>query len=266
MRHDELFSKGQFHEFAEARKRALIAEIHGYDAATVLGTSTDELAAYFQERYAMRAATLRTNEKYLLDPPRETTKQEQVRDAFFPDEYVNRTRNYITFTVCVPFEGDPELLSLRPSSYTWTTGRTVVAFVKGNEIHLPYSEPVLGAQQDLSTLYEKDISHLETNVRNLARDAELFNAELSSLIPSRIAERKQAAEQSTSIIQAFKIPVRKRTDVPATYAIPAIRRVPRIVEPTPPFWFEMNQEITQLDLPSYGARLGLTALEQSKTN
>lgn len=237
MSHDRLFSKRQFHEVAEERKQALIREIHGYDAATVLKTSTDELAAYFHERYAMRAPTLRTEEKYLLDPPREITKQERDRDPFWSDdddEYVDRTRNYITFTVCVPFEGDPALLDLRPSSYSWSTGRNVVAFVKGNEIRLPYSELVANTQQDFSVLYEKDISRIETNAHNLARDVELFNAELVTLIPDRIAERKRVAEQSTSIIQGFKIPVRKRDDVPATYAIPQIRRVPRIVEPAKP--------------------------------
>jgi hypothetical protein len=234
---DQLFSKRQFHEVAEERKQVLIREIHAYDAATVLGTSTDELAAYFYERYAMHAPKLRAEEKYLLDPPREITKQERVRDPFWSDEddeYVDRTRNYITFTVCVPFEGDPVLLDVRPSSYSWSTGRSVVAFVKGNEIRLPYSEVVASAQQDFSALYEKDISRIETNVQNLACDVESFNAELATLIPSRIGERKQIAEQSTSLIHAFKIPVRKRDDVPATYAIPQIRRAPRIVEPTKP--------------------------------
>jgi hypothetical protein len=234
MPHDELFSKRQFHEVAEERKQALIREIHGYDAATVLKTSTDELASYFHENYSMRAPTLRTEEKYLLDPPREITKQERVRDPFWSDddEYVDRTRNYIAFTVCVPFQGDPALLNVRPSSYSFSTGRRVVAFVKGSEIRLPYSEVVANAQQDFSALYEKDISRIATNVHNLARDVVLFNAELATLIPALVTERKRVAEQSTSIIQAFKIPVRKRDDVPATYAIPEIRRAPRFVEPT----------------------------------
>lgn len=237
MRDDRLFSKRQFHEVAEERRKALISEVQGYDAATVLGTSTDELAAYFHERYSMRGPKLRTEDKYLLDPPREITKQERVRDPFWSDdddEYVDRTRNYITFTVCVPFEGDPSLLDVRPSSYSWSTGRSVVAFVKGHEIRLPYSEVVAGAQQDFSLLYENDISGIQTNVQNLARDVELFNAELATLIPARLEERKRVAGQNTSIIQGFKIPVRKRDDIPATYVIPEIRRAPRIVEPTKP--------------------------------
>jgi len=237
MSNDQLFSKHHFHQVAEERRQALTREIHGYDAATVLRTSTDELTAYFQERYLMRAPMLRTAEKYLLDPPREITKRERVRDSFWSDdddEYVDRTRNYIAFTVCIPFEGDPALLDVRPSSYSFSTGRSVVAFVKGNEIRLPYSEVVASAQQDFSALYEKDIASIETNVQNLARDVESFNAQLATLISAQLMERKRVAEQSTSIIQSFKIPVRKRDDVPATYAIPEIRRAPRIVEPTKP--------------------------------
>ncbi len=71
---------------------------------------------------------------------------------------------------------------------------------------------------------------IDTNAQRLATDAARFNNELPSLIRQKLNERKQSAEKSSSIIQAFKIPIKKRDDIPTTYTIPEIRQKPRIIE------------------------------------
>lgn len=231
MNSNELFSQQNFHEAAQRRKEALVQEISGYDMATMLATPIEKLAKDFEERYAMNPPRLKSDEIYLLDSPKEVTTRERVRDRIWPDEYVNMNRSHIQFTVCVPFEGDVSLFSLRPSSYQYSLSRTVNATLNGNEVHISYHEPIdNGRQLDLNALYEGDVRMIETNLQHLSSDAQNFNRELPSLIQQKLNERRQNAEKNSNIIQSLKIPIKKRDDIPTTYAIPEIRRKPSIVE------------------------------------
>lgn len=230
MNGNELFSQQHFHEATQGRKESLIREISSYDMPAVLATPIEELAKYFEERYKMNPPRLKRDEIHLLDNPKEVATREQVRDRVWQDEYVNVNRNYIHFTVCVPFEGDPSLFSLRPSSYQWNASRKMNATIRGDKIHLSYQELVEGGQPDFNSLYEGDVKMIETNLQRLSTDAQSFNQKLPALIRQKLNERKQSAEKNSSIIQSFKIPIQKRDDIPTTYAIPEIRRKPSIVE------------------------------------
>jgi len=230
MRNGELFSRQHFHEAAQSRKEALIREIQNYDMATVLHTPTEELAEYFESRYKMDAPQLKKDEIHLLDTPKEVNTREQVQDRGFRDEYINVNRSLIMFTVCVPFDGDTSLFDLIPTSKQINMSRQMSASIQGNEIHLSYQEEAKG-QKDLEKLYEQDVNMIDTNAKRLQTDAGHFNAELPPLINQKLNERKQKAEANQSIIQAFKIPIKRRDDIPKTYTIPEVRRKPSIVEP-----------------------------------
>ncbi len=230
MNNNELFSQQHFHEAAQARKESLAREILGYDMATVLATPLEELAKHFEERYQMNPPQLKRDEIHLLDNPKEVATREQVKDQVWEDEYVNVNRNYIQFTVCVPFEGDVSLFSLRPTSYQWNMSRRMNATLNGNEIRLSYHELVESRQSDFNSLYEGDVKMIETNLQRLSTDAKSFNQELPALIRQKLNERKQTAEKNSSIIQSFRIPIKKRDDIPTTYSIPEIQRKPTIVE------------------------------------
>jgi hypothetical protein len=230
MRDNELFSQQHFHEAAQGRKESLVREILGYDMSAVIATPIEELAKYFEERYGMNPPRLKRDEIHLLDSPKEVATRERVRDQVWEDEYVNVNRNYIQFTVCIPFEGDASLFGLRPSSYQYSLSRKMNASIHGSEIHLSYNELVEGGQTDFTSLYEGDVSMIETNLQRLSTDAQNFNQELPALIRQKLSERKQNAEKNSLIIQSFKIPIKKRDDIPTTYAIPEIRRKPSIVE------------------------------------
>jgi len=229
-RDGELFSGQHFHDAAQSKKETLIREIQGYDMAAIIQNPTEKLAEYFYSRYMMDAPQLKRDNIYLLDTPKEVNAREQVKDMVFRDEYVNVNRSYISFTVCVPFEGDALLFDIQPTSRQFNMSRRMSASIDGNEIHISYQEEAK-SQDDLEKLYEQDVNMIDTNAKRLQTDAGHFNSELLTLINQKINERKQKAGANQSIIQAFKIPIKRRDDIPKTYTIPEIRRKPSIVEP-----------------------------------
>ncbi|HHT9156258.1 MAG TPA: hypothetical protein ACFYEA_01535 [Candidatus Tripitaka californicus] len=242
---NELFSQQNFHEAAQSRKEALIREIQGYDMASVLNTPFEELVKYFEDCYKMNTPRLKSGEIYLLDTPKEINTREKGRDIFSGDGYVDRS--YISFTVCVPFEGDASLFSLHPTYYHSNLSREMNTSIAGNEIRLSYQEASKG-QGDFEKLYKDDVKMIETNLQCLNTDAEKFNKEILGLIRQKLNERKQKAETNQSIIQSFKIPIKKRDNIPMTYTIPEVRRKPSIVEkPTKTFTPEPTLAIEEYE-------------------
>jgi hypothetical protein len=228
MYHGDLFSKQPFHQAETAWRETLIREIQSYDMASVISRTADELVKYFEERFIVKPPMLKKDEIYLLDEPKEITSTERVRDRIWTDEYVNVNHSYIQFTVCIPFEGDASLLDLQPTSFSYTYGKQMKVSIRSNNIQISYQEEMSG--QDPEKLYEGDLTLIETNLANLKRDADNFNKSLLPLIKQEIDKRKQKAEANQSIIQSFKIPIKKRDDVPTTYSIPEIRKKPSIIE------------------------------------
>jgi hypothetical protein len=226
----ELFSQQDFFNAAQSRKSALIKEIQNLDLATVLTAQIDELARKFEAKYSMNPPRLKIDEKYLPDPPREISQNEE--EMGWDDKHVNVIRKYIQFTVCVPFEGDGNLFSICPTLFERSISRQMDASVYGNEIHLSYKESANGIQKDLNALYEADVKRIATNLQNLTADVKGYNSELPALIQQQLFERKQIAEKNQSLIQAFKIPIMRRDDIPKTYVIPEIQRKPSIIEDT----------------------------------
>ena len=229
MRNGELFTGQYFHDFEQGRKSSLLAAIHGYDANAVLQTPLEELAKYFEDRFLVQPLVLKNAEIYLPEPPREESVRERVADRVWGEGFVNVDRNYISFTVHVPFDGDGSLFDLQPSSRTYNMSRQMQAFVSGNEIHLPYR---LLAQDnvDLESYYNQDVSMISTNVDRLNGDIARLNAQIPALIREKLNERRGSASKSQTLIQSLKIPIKKRDDVPATYSIPDVQRKPKIIE------------------------------------
>jgi len=230
-RNNGLFSKQYFHDFEQGRKSSLLAAIHGYDANAVLQTPLEELAKYFEDRFLVQPLVLKNGEIYLPEEPREESVREQVRDRMWGDEgeFVNVNRNYISFTVHVPFDGDGSLFDLQPSSRVHNMSRQMEAFVSGNEIHLPY-RILAGENADLASYYNQDVSMISTNVDRLNGDIARLNAQIPTIIREKLNERRGSASKSQTLIQSLKIPIKKRDDVPATYSIPEVQRKPKIIE------------------------------------
>ncbi len=230
MRSKELFSGQGYYDYANSRKEDLKYEIQSFEMDAILSTPLAEIEKIFEDRFMMHPPKILSDELYSPEFPKETSTVEKVPARMWgEDEYCNVAKNYIRFTICVPFEGDASLLTIRPTRYQTISGRQMNASIIGTEIHLSYNEEA----NDIDELEKKYMMHVNlitTNSQHLASDAKNFNKEISIIIKRELDERKQSAEKSRSIIKSFKIPIKKRNNIPATYTIPDIQRKPKILE------------------------------------
>ena len=67
---------------------------------------------------------------------------------------------------------------------------------------------------------EKVISDLKTQLEYLAPELEKFNARLPTIIKELFQERKQEICDKDQFVDSLGVPIKKREDLPETYAIP----------------------------------------------
>lgn len=225
----ELFDGQPFHNFAQSRKESLVRAIHSYDATAVLQTPIEDLVEYFEERFTVVPLVIKSGEKYLPETPREESTRERVPSRIWDDEYIDVNKNYINFSIHVPFEGDASLFQVSPSGRMHFVGRQINASIMHGEIIFSYR---IEASENLvlADYASQEIGMIETNAERLNADIARLNDELPNIIRERLAERRGSASKSQTLIQSLGIPIKKRDDIPTTYSIPEIQRKPKIVD------------------------------------
>lgn len=130
----------------------------------------------------------------------------------------------------IPFDGDESLLKVQPSSWlSWQPSVytkngyvcfDIVAFdPNDSEVIRRDAENTLGALRQLSGFVVSDVSQFNSALKHEAREA--------------VRSRKQRFMQKNNLLASLGVPIRKRSDVSETFAIPARREPRKIVFPKP---------------------------------
>ncbi len=187
-------------------------EILSYDANTIATAPEEELYNYFLEKYSIEPPQLKQDELYMEEEPKELPLG---------------NRKGLSFTICVPFDGDGSILAYRPSNYTHSTGGGSKGNIRNNEITFYYHiQPT--SPDAINTAHQHDVGMLAQNFKNIAHDVGMYNPSLPQIIRDALSQRKKEVESNNMAISAVKIPIKRRSDIPETYIIPEIRKQPKI--------------------------------------
>ena len=217
MMKDHLFYKnGNLREFLERRNHTLVKEIEEMESNYVLNVSEVDLCKYIVSKYLLEAPYILENEIYVYDQ-----KEETIIDR---NGYHGRG---VLITIAVPFNGDNTLFHYQPTtSYQYPpTGQ-----IKENEIHLMYAKRKYTAE-DLKKEYERDIEMIKKCLDWARHDIDTFNKSLETFAKEIIKQRKERLVNALGVINTLGIPIRKRDDIPKTYAVPDIQKKPKIEHP-----------------------------------
>ena len=228
----QLFDVTGIEQHLQMRKEGVKAEISSYNPDAMATAPEEELFEYFYQKSIIEVPKLKTDDLYMEEEPKETTIYHQQ-----PHHWENRTisvaRKGLSFTICVPYEGDRSVLRYQPNPFQHRGGRTSPGEIRDNEIIFHYQAEI-NAPEEIERLYGADVAMVSQNFQNLSRGIEQFNDALPIIIRQAITERKQQLASKQSIVSAIKIPIKRQTDLPKTYAIPAVVKKPRIEMVPPP--------------------------------
>jgi hypothetical protein len=221
-----LFSQYKLYDVKEATKAHMVEEIDSYSANQLLNTSLEDLATYFAGKFEIMPVNILEDQIHVdqqetkIDVSQDSSRLILERDQPF---YIAG----IKIPLYVPFEGNPDVFTYRPSTYDYNPPR---GCVRGNVLELPIyrtDHDVEAAKSELNRLLASVNDYLGWARNELIH----FNTGLKDLAQLKIEERRQKLLKDQGLLANLGFPLRKRADMASTYVVPEVRRK---VAPQPP--------------------------------
>jgi hypothetical protein len=214
-----LFASFELRGVFEVQRRELQREVESLEANRLLNTSPSDLATYLIDKYSIEPLVLKA-EQWSAD--QKEVGVDVSRDwNRFPFEkprgpyHIPGQRIEVT----VPFEGDKDLAYCRPSTFSSPPRGTVA----GNSIKLSW-DMAHDAPRDVRPEIDRAVAEIQQYVDRIHAEVVPFNGTLLGEATKAIESRRQRLLANQGRLASLGIPVRERSDVPKTYAVPSVRR------------------------------------------
>jgi hypothetical protein len=216
-----VFYEAEFSDFVASRERDLAEEVRRQDEFYILNVNVNDYVEYLFDRFVLDIPELLRTDVFV------ETGERMIAAEQFPYSFnVYRGKSYPrpVLTYHVPFSGDLELLRYTPSTrLAWSMDMDVVGNALTFERVVFTDDPAPVKREG-----EQVLNALEQQLGYLISDAKNFNESLESKARSLVEGRKAEFLKRSSFVQALGVRVRKRDDLPDTFAVPPPEKRKRI--------------------------------------
>ena len=162
-----LFTKYDWFSVEEHQKNQLKYEVGTYDGNRLLNTSVDDLSDYFANKYSLDVPVLQRDA--IVADQRET-KVDKSHDFRYGPRFDGRPIlvDGSTVEITVPFTGDGQLFSVRPTTFSMNSPRGDIC---GNTLVLQFTGVDQSSEQ-LKSEIEKAVTDIETHLERLRKSAD----------------------------------------------------------------------------------------------
>jgi hypothetical protein len=221
---DALFNEAPLSNLLFAYEKKLPQEVAELEGNRVLSSSFSDLCAYFVARYRLDVPTLKLDQVQAL-PPADTKIQLSPHESqFFYDEAVMSVSGS-TFSIVVPFEGDPDLFKYQPRQFYMNHLEGVV---QGTDLLLQHTQRDENAQA-VKTEFDDRLRRIQEYLQTQRQEVSDWNAKLPQQVKTLLEERKKKALSALSVAESLGYPLKRREDMTA---VPVARK--RIAVQMPP--------------------------------
>lgn len=214
-----LFSNYDWFEFESSLLTKLRDEIQSYDGNMFLNTPTDDLVAYFYDRFCLEFPVLI---KDGIEADQKDVKiniqHDQRRHVY--DRTVPTFVDGTQIEISIQFTGNKELFYLRPTQFSSSPPR---AIIKNGELVFQFSAVELRAEI-VEKSFKTVLDEIEWYLKNLKVNIDALNEKFHTDSRSHIETRKVKLLKDRNTVAALGFPLKKRDGAVATYAIPQLRR------------------------------------------
>lgn len=224
----ELFANGETSATLRAYAGELECEIKGLSNEKVLGGDLDEWVNYYFEEYKIQPISLyMENVSQILSETKVKQYNPFSRNDGYEPEYYMIDGYKITFTI--PYDGDNELLFLRPSTFflsrfpvedlTKSTDKSYGEII----FALEYTKQELEKQDNpkdfIKEQFNQKIKNYVTNVTNINSEVMQFNNSLENTIKKALDTRKSQAKDYIRMGEKLAITLTLNPNAPNTTPI-----------------------------------------------
>lgn len=223
-RADLLFAQHDWFSVSEHQQNRLKEEVASYDGNRLLNTSVDDLCDYFEKKYSVEVPQL--DIESIVADQRETKVDVSHRFDYGPrmDGRPNLVAGS-TVEIAIPFTGDAEAFKIQPTQYSLSPPR---ATVRGQTLILEFTG-INQASAQVKAEIDRQIQSIQEYLGTLQIDASTLNSRLRGIAQQAIESRRQKLLANQNLVASLGFRVKERSDAPATFAAPQVRRkiVPR---------------------------------------
>jgi hypothetical protein len=225
MKEEFLFSQHAIFNVLQGQKQSVRKDVESLAAETVLNASEHDLVRALVEKFELHVPVLKDEDSYIAET--EETNVDLAGDprrALFsgPGPYqIPGTKTVIA----MPFEGG-EVDFFRIQPQVWGAAHPRARIGKGELLFTHVATDHNGAS--IRRDHENVAKHVKGCLMSLSQSARQFNEGLEPEIASLLQARKKRLLAHAGMVEAIGLPMKKRSGVPITYAVPVTRRAPKI--------------------------------------
>lgn len=225
------FGEGDSYSVFRNHIEKIKQEIRGLENGYVLRTSPTELEQHFLGKALVEPPALLADQYFIEDQRiKQVDARRDPNRFFFPGDrpyHIPGTE----LTVAIPFEGDPSLWKVRPSTYS-VSGYHEIELRDGLVLlRIQFADDAADPAR-LKREIDEQVRRLDDAVGNLRRDVEQHNAAAPTTVRAELETKRAQAQAASGAVSAIGIPIRRR-DQPATYVAPITRRGLPVARPAP---------------------------------
>ncbi len=227
MEEDLLFyGRVRLYDLLFGYQKQLPKDVEETDRNRILNASLTDLVDHFVSKYFLDVPRLRLDEKHLLEPQDAKIDVSYDRSRYFREPGPHYLQGTL-FTLVVPFDGDPDLLAMQPSTFSMSGIHGCVQDGTLLFRHQRLDQDAAAVKSDFDGRLAQVESHLETQ----RRDVHDWNAKLPETVRSLIEARKKKILDSLHLTEALGYPLKRRPA--STYPVPVARKRILVRMPTP---------------------------------
>jgi len=210
-----LFYEGNLSNYFVRRHDEIQRTIQRKSEDYILNVNETEYINYLVDKFTVNSININFEGVFIDEPNKKDIPAERFPPFHFS---VQQGESYPKPATIyhLPYSGNEELLQYAPSNQL-SLGTEVFL----HEQCLCFEVISLsGNPEEMKENAEKVISDLKTQLEHLTPELEKFNDRLPSIIKGLFKERQQEIFDKHQFIASLGVPVKKRGDLPETYAIP----------------------------------------------
>ncbi len=208
----------------EAQNQKIVGDINSQTDNYILNVNKAEYIAHLVTKYTISPIEIHSDQLSV------STEERMIPAEMHPRSYyVHEGTSYLkdVYIFHLPFTGQTDLLKVRARTFGMSVPRIVI---KGHEITFELINFNIDAQS-MRREADTTISQLVSQNSYLTRDLTEFNNTIEQIANQAFDTRKLQLLKKSNMLSALGVPVRKSTNTPATFAIPA-KRTP-VIQITP---------------------------------
>ncbi len=220
-------AEGDLRQYLAKREERWRAAVQNEREAYLLQVNETDYINHLVSTYRVDIPRLDYS-RWWMDHEEREVSTANMSPALFADTPPRTIRTDV-YTVHIPYTGDGGLLRYQGSAFGFLTQEVFL-----QDQHVCFDTQGRGQPGETIRAQVEGIRNTISRYAGvLERDLTDYNAKLAEAIGQAVRRRKQQLLAKNETLAAIGIPIRKREDVPATFAVPAARQPRRIVFPKP---------------------------------